>query len=144
MYHVPFEGIVSLFFFLFIHNMALLQGLAAITTGVGVKIAKKSKDAYCPRSQKPRVLITTLAWFELPDVLPYSFSPDNGVGLGSISVLMHTLDIIFAVRSRKSVCRIYIYKGTFLATHTVLSIKVTTGKTRPWYIADFLAISESY
>ena len=67
--------IVRSFFSLFFHNMALLQGLVVITTGA------KSKYACCSHSKKPRVLITTLASFELFDVLPCSFSPDNSVNL---------------------------------------------------------------
>ena len=69
----------------------------------------KSKNACCPpRSQKPRFLLSTLASFELFDVLPCSCSPDNGVSLGSISVFLHISDNILAVRSRKSLCRMYI------------------------------------
>ena len=44
--------------------------------------------------------------FELFDALPCSSSPDNGVSLGSISVSLRTSDILFSVRSRKSLCRI--------------------------------------
>ena len=69
--------IVSSLLFLFIHNMTLLQGLFAI----GVE----SKNACCPHSQKPRVLISTLVSFELFDVLHCSFTPDNGVNLGLIN-----------------------------------------------------------
>ena len=67
----------------------------------------KSKNACCSHSQKPRVLISTLASFELFDVLPWSSSPDNGVSLDLIVVSLHTSDIIFTVRSRKSLCCIY-------------------------------------
>ena len=69
--------IVSSLLFLFIHNMTLLQGLFAI----GVE----SKNACCPHSQKPRVLISTLVSYELFDVLHRSFSPDNGVNLGLVN-----------------------------------------------------------
>ena len=48
--------------------------------------------------------ISTLASFELFDVLPCSFWPDNGVSLGSILVPLHTSDIIFDVKSCKSCC----------------------------------------
>ena len=88
--------IVSSFLFLLIHNITLLQELVAITAGVGSK-AHKSKNACCPRSQKPRVLISTLSLFELFDVLSCSSSQDDGVNLGSILVSLHTSDIIFAV-----------------------------------------------
>ena len=53
--------------------------------------------------------------------IPCSSFPGNGVSLGLISVFSHTSDIIFAVRYRKSL--LYVYKVTFLATHTVLNIK---------------------
>ena len=96
--------IVSLFLFLLIHNMALLLGLVAITTGVGVE---KSKNVL-PSFQKPRVLISTLASFELFDVQPCSSPQDNGVSLDSVLVSLHTYDIILVARSRKSLCRIYI------------------------------------
>ena len=46
--------------------------------------------------------------FELFYVLPCSSSPDNGVSFGSIPVYLHVSDIIFAVRSRKSLYRMYI------------------------------------
>ena len=87
--------------------MALLQEFVAITTGAGVENLKKPKYTCCPRSLKPRVLISSLASFELFDVLPCSSSPDNGVILGSISVSLHTSGIIFVVRFRKSLCRTY-------------------------------------
>ena len=118
--------IVSLFLFLLIHNMALLLGLVAITTGVGVE---KSKNVL-PSFQKPRVLISTLASFELFDVQPCSSPQDNGVSLDSVLVSLHTYNIILVARSRKSLCRIYIYKATFLTTHTMLNIKFT--RTRCW------------
>ena len=35
---------------------------------------------------KPRVLISTLALFELFELLPCSSSPDNGISLGSIDI----------------------------------------------------------
>ena len=81
--------------------MAQLQGLVAITTALGSKIFML-KNACCPRSLKPRLLISTLAPFELFDVLPCSSSPDNGVSLGSISVCLHTSDVVFAVRTVRS------------------------------------------
>ena len=62
----------------------------------------KSKNACCARSQKPRVLISNVALFELLYVLSCSSFPDNGVSLGSISVSLH---IIFGVRSHKLLCR---------------------------------------
>ena len=93
------SSIASSFLFLFIHNMALLERLVIITTDVGVQNQKKSKKSCCSRSQKTQVLISTLALFELFDVFPCSFSPDNGVSLGSISVYLHTSDIILAVGS---------------------------------------------
>ena len=40
-----------------------------------------SKNVYCPRSQISRVLLSTLASFELFDVLRCIHSPDNGVSL---------------------------------------------------------------
>ena len=67
----------------------------------------KSKNACWHHYQKPRVLISTLASFELFDVLPWSSSPDNGVSLDLILVSLHTSDVIFAVRSRKSLCRMH-------------------------------------
>ena len=112
--------IVRSFHFLFIRNMAQLQELVTITTGVRVENLQVEK---CLLSQKPRVLISTLTSFELFDVLPCSSSPDNGVCLGSISVSLHTSDIIFAVSSCKPLCGVY--KAIFLATHTVLNIKFT-------------------
>ena len=104
--------IVSLFFFLFIHNMALLQRLVTILQALGLKTLT-SKNACYSHSQKPRVLISTFASFELFDVLPCNSSPENGVSLGSVSVSYHTSDIIFAVMSHKSLCRIYV-KSPFL------------------------------
>ena len=103
--------IVSSFLFLIIHNIVLLQGLVAVTTGVRVKNSLV-ENAFCPHSQKPLVLISTLASFELFDVLPWNncvclSSPDNCVSLDLILVSLHTSDIIFAVRSRKSLCRMY-------------------------------------
>ena len=62
------------------------------------------KSACCPHSQKRRVLISTLASFELFDVLPWSSSPYNRVSLDLILVSLHTCDIIFAARSCKSLC----------------------------------------
>ena len=73
----------------------------------------KSKNPCYPCSQKPRVLIFTLASFELFGVLPCSSSPDNGVSLGSISVFLHTSDVIFAVWSFKLLRRMVI-KSPFL------------------------------
>ena len=72
------------FLFLFIQIIALLQGLIAIKTGAGFENLLVEKC--CIRSQKPRVLVSTLAWFELFDVIPCSSSPSNAVSLGSISV----------------------------------------------------------
>ena len=102
----------KLFFFLFIHNMALLQGRVAITTGAGVENSKKLKNVCClvPRNLEswhlPLPRLNCLTFY-------LNISPDNGVSLGSISVSLHTSDITFAVRSRISLCRIYI-KPPFL------------------------------
>ena len=85
--------IVNSFLFMFIHNITLLQRFVEIATGVGVE----NPGDCCPRSQKPRVLISTLSLIELFDALSCSSSPDNGVILGSISMSWHTSDIIFAV-----------------------------------------------
>ena len=65
-------------------------------------LSRKMYAALVPRNLK--VLISTFALFELFDVLPCSSSPNEGVSLGLISVSLHTPDIIFAVRSRKSLC----------------------------------------
>ena len=65
-----------------------------------------SKNTRCPRSKKPRVLISILASFELFDFPPCSSSPDNGVNLGLIVVSLHMSGISDA--SRKSLCRINI------------------------------------
>ena len=110
MYHGLFEGFFhcKIVFFLLIHNMTLLQGRVAITTDVGVENRKKSKNVCCSCSQIPRVLISTRASFELLDDLLCSSSPDYGVSLGAILVSLHTSDIIFAVRSRKLLCRMYL------------------------------------
>ena len=105
--------IVSSFLFLFIYNMVQLQRLVATTTDIRVEKPKKLKNICCPRSQKLWVLISSLASFELFNVLPCSSSPDYGISLDSILVQLHTSDIIFAVRRRKSLCRIYI-KQPFL------------------------------
>ena len=105
--------IVSSPLFLFVHNIALLQALE------NPQVVKYLLPSF------PE--ISTLSLFELFGVLSCSSSPDNGVNLGSISVSLHTSDIIFAVWS--SISLSYIYKVTFLVTHTVLNIKFTNTRT---------------
>ena len=71
------------------------------------------KNTCCPCIQRPRALISTLTSLEMFDILPCSFFPENGVSLGSVSVSLQTFDITFAVRSRKSLCRVDV-KSSFL------------------------------
>ena len=91
--------------------MALLQGLAATATGLLGSKTLKSKNACSPRSQKLQVLISTLASFELFDVLPCSYSPDNGVSLGLISVSLHKK--YFGVLSLKNIYNKYRTEGNW-------------------------------
>ena len=65
-----------------------------------------SKNACFLCSQKGRVLISTLASFELFDVLPCSSSPDNSVSLDSCTLL--TSDLLLLLVSHYVVC-IYIH-----------------------------------
>ena len=122
--------------------MVLLQGLVAVTTSVRLKILK-SKNVYCLHSQKPWVLISALDTFELFDVLPCSYSPDNCVNLGSISVSLHTFDIIFAVRSRKSLWRIYIKPPFRHLIQCWISNLQLQGQDVSWLFV-FLIILESH
>ena len=84
-----------------------------------------------------------LASFELFGILPWSSSPDNDFSLGSISVSLHTSDIIFDVRSRKSYCRMY-RKPLFLQIILcwILNLLPRGQGTGRLYV--FPTISESY
>ena len=134
--------ILSSFLFVIIHNIVLLQGLVAITTSLRAKTLK-SKNACCPHYQKPRVLISTLASFELFDVLPWSSTPDNGVSLDLILVSLHTSYIIFAVRFRKSLCRMY-RKPPFLQIMSCSISNLLSQGQDVGRLYVFPTISESY
>ena len=134
--------ILSSFLFVIIHNIVLLQGLVAITTSLRAKTLQ-SKNVCCPHYQKPRVLISTLASFELFDVHPWSSTPDNGVSLDLILVSLHTSYIIFAVRFRKSLCRMY-RKPPFLQ---IMSCSISSLLSQGQDVSRlyvFPTISESY
>ena len=87
--------IVSSFLFMFIHNIALLQRLVAITIDVGVENPwpKKCLLPSFPETSSPDIY----PLIELFDVLSCISSPGDSVNSGSISVSLHTSDIIFAV-----------------------------------------------
>ena len=98
--------IVSLFLFLIIHNIALLQGLVAVTTGVMVKNSsvKKCLLLSLPKTSSPDIY-PCLVWIVWRST--WSSSSDNGVSLDLIVVSLLTSGVIFAVRTRKSLCRMY-------------------------------------
>ena len=70
--------------------MTLLQEFVALTIGVGVENTEVTKSILA-FSQKPHVMISNLASFELFDILTCSSASDIGINLGSISMSLLSL-----------------------------------------------------